>query len=164
MLCGLFAEVLGVERVGIDDNFFELGGHSLLATRLISRLRASLDVELSIRSAVRGAERCGLVQRLSEGGAGRRPRWLRCRGLPSSRCRMRSAGCGSWTVWRAASATYVIPLAVRLAGALDRAALERRAGRPGGAAREPAHGLPGALRGAASGDPGGGCGAGRACG
>jgi acyl carrier protein len=49
-LAALWAEILKVERVGINDNFFDLGGHSLLATRLIFRLREHFNVDLPLRA------------------------------------------------------------------------------------------------------------------
>jgi pristinamycin I synthase-3/4 len=49
VLCRLFGEVLGRERVGAEESFFDLGGHSLLAMRLLSRIRAELHVDASIR-------------------------------------------------------------------------------------------------------------------
>jgi amino acid adenylation domain-containing protein len=48
VLLGIWANVLGIEQLGIHDNFFELGGHSLLATRLISQIRNELHVEVPL--------------------------------------------------------------------------------------------------------------------
>jgi len=50
VLVGIWAEVLGLDGVGVQDNFFELGGHSLLATQVISRVRDAFSVELSLYS------------------------------------------------------------------------------------------------------------------
>ncbi|HEX2191455.1 MAG TPA: amino acid adenylation domain-containing protein, partial [Longimicrobiaceae bacterium] len=52
LLCSVWAEVLGVERVGVHDDFFDLGGHSLLATRVVSRAAAVLDASLPVRAVL----------------------------------------------------------------------------------------------------------------
>jgi hypothetical protein len=49
VLAGIWADVLGLARVGVDDNFLEIGGHSLLATQLITRVRDIFQVDLPLR-------------------------------------------------------------------------------------------------------------------
>jgi acyl carrier protein len=136
LLCALYAEVLGVERVGIEDNFFELGGHSLLATRLISRIRAALSVEVPIRSLFEAPSVLALAAEL-QGAAGlpvRAPlvRQPRPAELPLSYAqrrlwfldRLEGAASGPAAASSAeSSSAYVIPMAVRLEGPLDRGAL-----------------------------------------
>jgi len=64
ILAGIYAQVLGLERVGVEDSFFDLGGDSLLAIRVIAAINAALDADLAVRTLFDAPSVRSLSQRL----------------------------------------------------------------------------------------------------
>ncbi|MBV9773259.1 MAG: AMP-binding protein, partial [Gemmatimonadetes bacterium] len=131
VLAGIWAEVLGVERVGVEENFFELGGHSLLATQVVSRARQAFGVEVPLRALFEAptvAELSSCVEALRGSGTVLAPpieRVPRTASLPLSFAQQRL-----WVVDRLepGSAAYNMPYALRLKGVPDVAALQASIG------------------------------------
>ena len=72
-LAEIWAEALGVERVGVEDDFFDLGGQSIVATRLAARIRAELGHELPLALLLRASTVARLAEALAAGRAEVRP-------------------------------------------------------------------------------------------
>ncbi len=70
VLAGVYSQVLGLERVGVDDSFFDLGGDSLSAMRLVAAVNARLDASLSVRALFEAPTIRRLAPRLDGGGGG----------------------------------------------------------------------------------------------
>jgi amino acid adenylation domain-containing protein/non-ribosomal peptide synthase protein (TIGR01720 family) len=73
ILAGIFAQVLGLERVGVDDSFFDLGGDSLSAMQLIAAINTGLDAGLGVRAVFEAPTVARLAPHIGRGGGGLEP-------------------------------------------------------------------------------------------
>ncbi|WP_318528692.1 non-ribosomal peptide synthetase [Kosakonia cowanii] len=122
MLCALFAEVLGLDDIGIDDNFFALGGHSLLASRLVSKVRREMRVDPAIRDLFEAPTVAQFAERLHAAAPSRL--LLQAREKPA-RLPLSAAQRRLWMIDRieGQTATYNMPLTLELTGEVNVAAL-----------------------------------------
>ncbi|MET8801057.1 condensation domain-containing protein, partial [Nocardia sp. NPDC004568] len=129
-----FADVLGVERIGADDDFFALGGNSLIATQVAARLGAALDTQVPVRMLFETPTVAALAVRVEQAGASGRvaltPRERPVQILPTGevveQVPLSLAQQRMWFLNRydTESAVNNIPIAIRMSGYLDIAALQ----------------------------------------
>ncbi|ODT45361.1 MAG: non-ribosomal peptide synthetase, partial [Nitrospira sp. SCN 59-13] len=129
LVAGIWAEILGRERIGRREQFFELGGHSLLATQVMSRVRTTFHAELPLRTLFDHptveAFAAAIDQAVSQGDHADVPLLVpmpKTGGMPLSFAQQRL-----WflTQMDPESGAYNLPFALRLGGALDHGVLER---------------------------------------
>ncbi|WP_281893155.1 non-ribosomal peptide synthetase [Phytohabitans aurantiacus] len=122
MLCRAFAAVLNKEAVGADDSFFDLGGDSLSVTRLVSLVRRDLGAEVGVRDVFEAPTPSALAPRL-RAAAPRNP--VLALATRPARPPLSFAQARLWALHRLdeTQPTYNVPVAVRIEGDLDVAAL-----------------------------------------
>jgi len=132
LLAPLFAEVLGVDAIGIETHFFEAGGHSLLATQLISRVRSTFHLELPLRALFEAPTIAQLALRVEAAQREARgvvlpPLVARAGGGEGGRFPLSFAQQRLWFLEQLApgGSAYLIPAVLELVGDLDVAVLRR---------------------------------------
>ncbi|WP_439957560.1 amino acid adenylation domain-containing protein [Nocardia crassostreae] len=128
IVAGVFADLLGLDRVGADDDFFDIGGNSLIATRAVSRINEALDATVSVRELFETSAVSALAARIVPGAAdGARPPLVA--GERPDRVPLSLAQQRMWVLnqFDTASPAYNIPMVIRLTGTLDVAALSQAA-------------------------------------
>ncbi|QSQ19871.1 amino acid adenylation domain-containing protein [Pyxidicoccus parkwayensis] len=128
-VAGIWAPLLGLERVGVEDNFFTLGGHSLLATRVMSRLREVLGRDVPVRLLFESPTVAALAERL-EGTVAREVGLKAPPLVPATRQGALPLSFAQQRLWflrqlDTEGYAYNLPFVLRLKGRLDVAALSR---------------------------------------
>ncbi|WP_156616777.1 non-ribosomal peptide synthetase, partial [Mycobacterium sp. 852014-52144_SCH5372336] len=118
LLAGIFAQVLGLERVGVDDSFFDLGGDSISSMRLIGAVNAALDTGLSVRTVFEAPTVAQLASRVGADRGGLAPL------APVERPAVIPLSFAQNRLWfidqlQGPSPVYNIAMALRLGGRLD---------------------------------------------
>ena len=124
ILCSLFEEILGVERVGIHDNFFELGGHSLLATRLINAASKVFAAEIPLKTIFDQPTPARFQEAIRSGSTAAAPP-IRKTGQAEAPLSFAQSRLWFLDQFEEGSTAYNIPAAFRIQGDLDIEALEK---------------------------------------